>query len=73
MTESEMAKHKHGITSSTPQPSSGVGYWEFTKVEGWAVSPTHNMNGIETDYHGASTPFNIMQPYITCYMWKRTA
>lgn len=26
-----------------------------------------------TGYSGSNTPFDILQPYITCYMWKRTS
>ncbi len=29
--------------------------------------------GISTGKTGGSKSFNILQPYITCYMWKRTA
>ena len=28
---------------------------------------------VSTGYAGESKSFSIMQPYITCYMWKRTA
>lgn len=30
-------------------------------------------NGESGDGPGTSEPLNVLQPYITCYMWKRTA
>jgi hypothetical protein len=40
-----------------------------TAVDG---SHDHNING-NTGSNGGGAAHNIMQPYIVCYMWKRTA
>lgn len=40
-----------------------------------ATGHTHSVdiNELNTDSTGLGTAFNIMNPYITVYMWKRTA
>lgn len=42
--------------------------------DGFYIDALHNhsISG-ETGYSGSSNPHNNMQPYIVCYMWKRTA
>lgn len=36
------------------------------------ASHSHSISG-DTDPSGSSNAHNNMQPYVTCYMWKRTA
>jgi microcystin-dependent protein len=36
-----------------------------------ATGITNNGGGGSTGSVGSGTPHNVMQPYITCYMWKR--
>lgn len=59
----ELAKHRHAISRSGAVLQGGY-------------NSLYNNNGtVEktffTDYEGQGKPFNILQPYITCYMWKR--
>lgn len=56
-----------GVFSST--------YQEWTGNHSSAQSVTASnpkFNQLNLNF-GNDEPFNIMQPYITCYMWKRTA
>lgn len=65
--------HGHDILTHT---SGGAG---GTVVRGQAPStaqipnPVVDFAGSSGNGPGASTPVNNLQPYITCYMWKRTA
>lgn len=72
MTQNEVAPHPHGFqggaaivtrTDGGIKGLAGGNLW----VEGLTTIVTTSTDG------GKATPFNIMQPYITCYIWKRTA
>ena len=72
MTQNEVAPHSHGFqggaaivtrTDGGIKGLAGGNLW----VEGLTTIATTSTDG------GKATPFNIMQPYITCYIWKRTA
>lgn len=41
----------------------------------WAIRSSSNLEGYKHNVTntGGNQPHNILQPYITCYMWKRTA
>lgn len=70
LTTAQMPRHQHevgnynasgiSISYSTYLPMSGG------KEKGWP-------DNIKTNYTGNGSPHNNLQPYITCYMWKRTA
>lgn len=50
----------------------------FTQNYGWAQETNRNENsnygiGVYADVGESSVSIPILQPYITCYMWKRTA
>lgn len=71
LTVQELASHPHGFQGGSAlftQKDQGVkglgsgGYW----VEGVGAIPN-------TSNAGGDQPHNNLQPYITCYMWKRTA
>ena len=71
LTVAELASHSHGFQGGSAlfvQPNQGVKglgpgyYW----VQGVGVIPN-------TSNAGGDQPHNNLQPYITCYMWKRTA
>lgn len=64
-TVDEMPSHTHGFR--------GCGENNYVRVE---PSSTYGYSGNSdktTNATGGNKPFNIMQPYITTYMWLRTA
>ena len=67
LTISEMPSHQHGIRL------------EWDDTVGWGpINATSGANANINDGHktaavGGSQAHNNLQPYITCYMWKRTA
>ena len=65
----EMPSHKHDIYSYAGNTVQGTE---------WSVRPYQNREefqilGTACKNTGGSQPHNNLQPYITCYMWKRTA
>ena len=71
LTVDELANHRHaGLTV----PGATI-YWnngkEGTMTNG-GISQGTGLT-VSTAYTGSNTPHNNLQPYITCYMWKRTA
>lgn len=71
LTVAESASHSHGFQGGNAlftrkdqdvKGLGGGGYW----VEGVGSIPN-------TSNAGGDQPHNNLQPYITCYMWKRTA
>lgn len=71
LTVAEMPNHDFGPVSGTAFLTSGGGQ----TFQGYLAAS--GSGGIystgKTEAKGSNTPFNIVQPYITCYMWKRTA
>ena len=66
LTASEMPRHNHGIDrvfESVP----GNKNW------GYRAAREYIGGNINTDNTGGNQPHNNLQPYITCYIWKRTA
>ena len=66
LTLSEMPQHNHAINTANKQGNMEWGY-QFDYGEHDA-----SYNGI-MEKVGGSKPHNNMQPYITCYMWKRVS
>ena len=70
LTEAEMPAHNHALVlgggSSGPRTHIAVDSYN----DGHSYSGS---NGEATENTGSGTAFNIMNPYITVYMWKRTA
>lgn len=63
----QVATHINGSTERVKKGSSSNQYII-------ANSTMENLwTDVSTGYAGESKSFSIMQPYITCYMWKRTA
>lgn len=75
LTISEIPSHRHNIyrTGSTGSPGYGTAYTSSnsgddgfgTEFTGGGKSHSHGNTG--------SSSVTVLQPYITCYMWKRTA
>lgn len=73
LSASEMPAHKHDIYAFSPE-SGSTG--RFTCNPAWnnRSSDTEGIRWIgESGITGQTTPHNNLQPYITVYMWKRTA
>ena len=76
---SEMPEHSHierlvynnSVVAWSYGEGHGTGYsYTFTPAVEQANKPR---DGVYTDSAGGKNAHNNLQPYITCYMWKRTA
>jgi len=73
LTIAEMPKHKFHVEYSN------TGKYVNLNSGGSQYNLTYNTNGtddhadLQTNELGGDQPYNNLQPYETCYMWKRTA
>ena len=65
LTVDEMPSHKHGFGQQFATTSSLSGAYGYYMIAGTQTDVIKNTGG--------NQPHNNLQPYITCYMWKRTA
>ena len=70
LTVNEMPSHYHGLNTviNGTNPGDSAEYRIQTDKYQWGGTGVYT----GTDPSGSSQPHNNMQPYITCYMWKRT-
>ena len=85
LTEDEMPAHQHFADNNNGEEklTGSIGNMGFSagSDEGagscyglnWAYRSSRTDTGIKTAAAGGGDPHNNLQPYITCYMWKRTA
>jgi hypothetical protein len=66
LTIAEMPSHRHAISDTTDADNNGTGYIDVATYQ-YSGSTEY------TDYTGGGGAHNNLQPYITVYMWKRTA
>ena len=64
LTVAQMPSHYHTLTTC-PGRDEGT---EWVGASGYGANVSRNTNNV-----GGSASHNNMPPYITCYMWKRTA
>lgn len=69
LTVVEMPSHKHAQYVTSDNQAGGGIRVDYTK-DGTSLP---YLQGIDTGSSGENQPHNNLQPYITCYMWKRTA
>ena len=73
LTQSELPSHNHGFGGYAHTFCGSGGTWgpEFTHT---GNASNTNATGIRITLDtGGNAAHNNLQPYITCYMWKRTA
>ena len=85
LTEDEMPAHQHFADNNDGEEklTGSIGNMGFSAGSddgagncyglNWAYRSSRTDTGIKTAAAGGGDPHNNLQPYITCYMWKRTA
>ena len=68
LTKEQMPKHTHKV-KYTGGNANGI----YGGQPGTSVSADFAYNSLIIDYEGGDQPFNNMPPYITRYVWARTA
>lgn len=72
LTTVEMPKHKHNVGIYINNSVSGTDVYWFDP-SGFASGNTGSSNSTKVSEVGGDQAHNNLQPYITCYMWKRVA
>jgi hypothetical protein len=73
LTVDEMPRHSHDLPELTDDSSSSRTYEKNTSRAVRTTAQSTKAWWGHTGYVGADQPHNNLQPYITCYMWKRIA
>ena len=74
LTIDEIPSHNHQIARSM-NGQSGTNRWTPVAASGYETTGTLSTGGGQPHSHGntGSSSVNVLQPYITVYMWRRTA
>ena len=73
LTVSEMPKHSHSLPTFYSNPEKENITFADTAFNADKASDGNVSNGGQVISAGGGQAHNNLQPYITCYMWKRTA
>lgn len=73
LTESEMPRHSHGLPIFSSNPEKENITFANSAFNEDKASEGSVGNGGQVISTGGGQAHNNLQPYITCYMWKRTA
>lgn len=68
LTVDEMPSHRHEAKLENGSFSGGSGHLKWSGAE-----TTYQKYNASVEPYGGDQPHNNLQPYITCYMYKRTA
>jgi len=70
LTVAEMPRHKHGVVGNFDNTPGNQHLPQFVYKGGdWVDEDIYDAH----KYTGKDQPHNNLQPYITCYMWKRVS
>ena len=76
LTEAQMPSHSHTLDDfvRAVQTNGAIYHNDFQKVpKPIGVTTLANTTNTAGGLNGTTQPLNIMNPYICCYMWRRTA
>ena len=76
LTEAQMPSHSHTLDDfvRAVQSNGAIYHNDFQKVpKPIGVTTLANTTNTAGGLNGTTQPLNIMNPYICCYMWRRTA
>lgn len=71
LTANEMPSHRHTMGDYTDNFGGAGNYYYPTCIKSW--TPSSGWKSFNVNNTGGDQAHNNLQPYITCYMWKRTA
>ena len=76
LTVFELAKHKHPVVyndNKKPVNLNAVGSANSYGLVNWNVNSLSSAAELYGDDVGEGKPHNNLQPYVTCYIWRRTS
>lgn len=77
LTTEQMPKHEHGLIRYSGEAiyevDQNTSTSNWTAYMSYGATTYQKLGQYKTSQVGSSSAHNNLQPYITCYMWKRTA